>query len=147
MLSNWITLFLYDPGRSLTELNVATRRRSRSIKRALHLFRRSFAGIRARLLLLLFPSPSPEMSYWDITTCWNLSSVYSITGNTRYKSRLWRCPRGPSGSLNFPLNLAAAGGKVSASCCCCGSLSARVLGCEIHLGWTRSCLTREKTED
>lgn len=58
------------------------------------------------------------MSYWDITTCWNLSSVYSITESPRYKSREWRCPCGLLRPLNFPLNLAAVRSKVSASACC-----------------------------
>ena len=50
-------------------------------------------------VFFLFP---PEMSYRDITTCWNLGSVYSITENTRNKSRQRGCPAGPSRPLNFP---------------------------------------------
>lgn len=67
---------------------------------------------------------SSEMSYWDITICWNLSSVCLVTENTRRKSQHWRCPHGPSRSLNFPLNLAFTGGKWL------------ILGREIHIAST-----------
>lgn len=86
----------------------------------------AFRGLIGSLVLLfgvfIFSSSRNELLGHNYT-CWNRNSVYSITENSRHKSRQWRCLRGLSGSLNSPLNLAAAGSKVSSSGCCSWSLS------------------------